>query len=263
MAEADFAAVLKELGGRAFTREIAAWVHGTRELPLEELLQPHGRGGAGRAGAAAAAAGPARDAKRRASQIKTVLRGGAAEQAGFAANDEWLGVEVGRRRLAHDQAGRPAALRRQPQEGDGAGGARPPPVAAGAEPAGRGDHLAAGLARRRPGPSHGWPRTPERRRRLRGCWRCWRSCCSSHVLALQWLAAPAGAAGRAAAAGHPDVHPPAAARSACRRCPRRHRRQPAAARPEPQAARRRGYHEAGRRLARRIRRLGAAAAAAA
>ena len=42
MAEADFAAVLKELGGRAFNREIAAWVHGTRELPLEELLAQHG-----------------------------------------------------------------------------------------------------------------------------------------------------------------------------------------------------------------------------
>src|SRR5512133_3156760 len=42
MTEADFAAVLKELGGRAYTREIAAWIHGTRELPLEALLQPHG-----------------------------------------------------------------------------------------------------------------------------------------------------------------------------------------------------------------------------
>ena len=28
-------------------------------------------------------------------QIKNVLRGGAGEQAGLAANDEWLGVEVG------------------------------------------------------------------------------------------------------------------------------------------------------------------------
>ena len=27
-------------------------------------------------------------------QVKTVLRGGAAEKAGFAAGDEWLGVEV-------------------------------------------------------------------------------------------------------------------------------------------------------------------------
>ena len=28
-------------------------------------------------------------------QIKVVLRGGAAESAGFAAGDEWLGVEIG------------------------------------------------------------------------------------------------------------------------------------------------------------------------
>ena len=41
MTEADFAAVLKELGGRSFTREIAAWVHGTRELPLQDLNGDH------------------------------------------------------------------------------------------------------------------------------------------------------------------------------------------------------------------------------
>jgi predicted metalloprotease with PDZ domain len=95
MAEADFAAVLKELGGRAFTREIAAWVHGTRELPLQELLHSVG---------VAVLEEPAQLQQRlgiRATetsgllQIKTVLRGGAAEQAGFAANDEWVGVEVG------------------------------------------------------------------------------------------------------------------------------------------------------------------------
>jgi predicted metalloprotease with PDZ domain len=93
MTEADFAAVLKELGGRAFTREIAAWVHGTRELPLETLLQPHG---------VAVLEEPAQLQQRlglrmnetNLLQIKTVLRGGAAEQAGLAANDEWLGVEV-------------------------------------------------------------------------------------------------------------------------------------------------------------------------
>jgi predicted metalloprotease with PDZ domain len=94
MAEADFAAVLKELGGRAFTREIAAWVHGTRELPLEELLQPLG---------VVVLEEPAQLQQRlglRATEtsgvvIKTVLRGGVAEQAGLAANDEWLGVEIG------------------------------------------------------------------------------------------------------------------------------------------------------------------------
>jgi predicted metalloprotease with PDZ domain len=93
MTEADFAAVLKELGGRAFTRELAAWVHATRELPLEELLRPHG---------VAVLEEPAqlqqrlglRVAESSGIQIKTVLRGGAAEQAGIAANDEWVGVEV-------------------------------------------------------------------------------------------------------------------------------------------------------------------------
>jgi predicted metalloprotease with PDZ domain len=94
MTEGDFAAVLKDLGGRAFAREIAAWVHGTRELPLEELLRPHG---------VVVLEDPAQLQQRlglrvtetSGIQIKTVLQGGAAEQAGLAANDEWLGVEVG------------------------------------------------------------------------------------------------------------------------------------------------------------------------
>ncbi|HYE38403.1 MAG TPA: peptidase M61 [Ramlibacter sp.] len=93
MAEADFAAVLKELGGRAFTRELAAWVHGTRELPLKELLEQHG---------VQVMEEPAQLQQRLGVRVneaqgvvlKNVLRGGAAEQAGFAANDEWVGVEV-------------------------------------------------------------------------------------------------------------------------------------------------------------------------
>jgi predicted metalloprotease with PDZ domain len=93
MAEADFAAVLKELGGRAFTRELAAWVHGTRELPIRELLEQHG---------IAVVEEPAQLQQRLGVRVnenqgvvlKNVLRGGAAEQAGFAANDEWVGVEV-------------------------------------------------------------------------------------------------------------------------------------------------------------------------
>ena len=93
MAEADFAAVLKELGGRTFSRELAGWVHGTRELPLKDLLEQHG---------VTVMEEPAQLQQRlgvRVSEtqgivLKNVLRGGAAEQAGFAANDEWLGVEV-------------------------------------------------------------------------------------------------------------------------------------------------------------------------
>jgi predicted metalloprotease with PDZ domain len=94
MAEADFAAVLKELGGRAFTRELSNWVHGTRELPLRELLEQHG---------ITVMEEPAQLQQRLGVRVgesqglvvlKNVLRGGAAEQAGFAANDEWLAVEV-------------------------------------------------------------------------------------------------------------------------------------------------------------------------
>ena len=93
MTEADFAAVLRELGGRAFTRELTARVHSTRELPLEELLLKHG---------VVVLEEPAQLAQRlglrvtetSGVQIKQVLRGGAAETAGLAANDEWLGVEV-------------------------------------------------------------------------------------------------------------------------------------------------------------------------
>ena len=94
MAEADFAAVLKELAGRAFTRELTQWVHGTRELPLKELLEAHG---------IAVMEEPAQLQQRLGVRVsdgqgsvvlKNVLRGGAAEQAGFAPNDEWLGVEV-------------------------------------------------------------------------------------------------------------------------------------------------------------------------
>jgi predicted metalloprotease with PDZ domain len=93
MTEADFAAVLKELGGRAFTREIAAWVHGTRELPLEELLQPHGIEVLEEPSQVQQRLG-LRVIETSGIQVKTVLRGGAAEQAGIAANDEWIGVEV-------------------------------------------------------------------------------------------------------------------------------------------------------------------------
>jgi len=95
MAESDLLAVLQDLSGRSWSRELKRWVHGTAELPLRELLERHG---------VTIHEEPAQLAQRlglRVSesggsiQIKTVLRGGAGEQAGFAANDEWVGVEVG------------------------------------------------------------------------------------------------------------------------------------------------------------------------
>ena len=94
MDEADVLAVLHTLSGRSWAKEIRAWVHGTRELPLRPLLasqdvQVH--------------EDPAQIAQRlglRVTEtagvlrIKTVLQGGAAQRAGLCAGDEWLGVEL-------------------------------------------------------------------------------------------------------------------------------------------------------------------------
>jgi predicted metalloprotease with PDZ domain len=94
MTEADFAAVLKDLGGRAFSREIAAWVHGTKDLPVQDLLQRQGVFVLEEPAQLQQRLGLRTGDSGGSVQVKTVLRGGAAEMAGLAANDEWLGVEV-------------------------------------------------------------------------------------------------------------------------------------------------------------------------
>ena len=94
MAEADLAAVLLELGGRSYAKELASWVHSTQALPLQALLEATGVSVLNEPAQVAQALG-LRVTEGHAVQVKTVLRGGAAEQAGFAAGDEWLGVEVG------------------------------------------------------------------------------------------------------------------------------------------------------------------------
>ncbi|WP_404300366.1 M61 family metallopeptidase [Alicycliphilus denitrificans] len=93
MAEADVLAVLQELSGRDWSTEIAQWVHGTAELPLAELLAAHGITVQAEPAQAAQRLG-LRVAENGGVQIKTVLRGGAAEAAGFMAGDEWLGLEA-------------------------------------------------------------------------------------------------------------------------------------------------------------------------
>jgi len=93
MDEATLRAVLHELGGRPFDAELDAWVHSTAELPLEELLGAHGIS-VKREDAPTAQRLGLRVSETGAVQIKTVLRGGLAEQAGMAAGDEWIGIEV-------------------------------------------------------------------------------------------------------------------------------------------------------------------------
>ncbi|KQP20625.1 M61 family metallopeptidase [Pseudorhodoferax sp. Leaf267] len=93
MAEADLAAVLAELAGRPFDDELTAWVHGHDELPLQPLLEAHGVAVHEDAAQLAHRLG-LRVSEANGIQVKIVLRGGAAELAGFSAGDEWLGVET-------------------------------------------------------------------------------------------------------------------------------------------------------------------------
>ncbi|MES2187899.1 MAG: peptidase M61 [Pseudomonadota bacterium] len=110
MAEQDFAEVLAAQAGRSFGPEFAAWVHGTGHLPLADLLGSHG---------VDISADPSQPAQRLGLrvteanggiQVKTVLRGGAAEQAGFAAGDEWIGLETAQTKTAAAAAWRLAKL---------------------------------------------------------------------------------------------------------------------------------------------------------
>lgn len=93
MREADLRAVLQRLAGHSFDTEIDAWVHSTAELPLAPLLAAHGLRLQAEPPQAAQRLG-LRVSEEHGIRIKTVLRGGLAERAGMAAEDDWLGIEV-------------------------------------------------------------------------------------------------------------------------------------------------------------------------
>ena len=93
MQEADLLAVLQELTGRSWAKDIRAWVHGTRDLPLEALLSAHGVGVHHEPAQLAQRLG-LRVSEDHSVQIKQVLNGSVAHNAGFAPGDEWLGLEV-------------------------------------------------------------------------------------------------------------------------------------------------------------------------
>jgi predicted metalloprotease with PDZ domain len=92
--EADFAAALQALGKRSFAHEIAQWIHGTGELPLQRLLQGNGVRIHDDPAQLAQQLGLRVSDSAGSLQIKTVLRGGWAERAGMAPGDEWLAIEV-------------------------------------------------------------------------------------------------------------------------------------------------------------------------
>ena len=103
--EADIAQALAEVGGRSFEPELRQWVHGTGELPIDELL-------------AAVGLVQREEAMRLSTRwglrlnegpvsgcvVRSVLRGSAAEKAGLCAGDEILAVQGWRVRRLDDAA---------------------------------------------------------------------------------------------------------------------------------------------------------------
>ncbi len=97
MREQDVLDALQVLTGRSWQKELQAWVHGTAELPLAQLLEAQGVRIHAEPGNFAQHLGLRHADAQGSVQVKAVLRGSAAERAGLAAGDEWLGLEVGAR----------------------------------------------------------------------------------------------------------------------------------------------------------------------
>jgi predicted metalloprotease with PDZ domain len=94
ISEADIAAALEAVSGRSYALELARWVHSTEELPLAQLLRAHGVATLEDPSQQAQVLGLRVAEASGSVQVKVVLRGGAAEKAGFSANDEWIGIEL-------------------------------------------------------------------------------------------------------------------------------------------------------------------------
>ncbi|MFM8574917.1 MAG: M61 family metallopeptidase, partial [Limnohabitans sp.] len=97
MREQDVLDALQALTGRSWRQELQAWVHSTAELPLARLLEAQGIRIHAEPGSFAQHLGLRHADANGSVQVKAVLRGSAAEQAGVAAGDEWLGLELGSR----------------------------------------------------------------------------------------------------------------------------------------------------------------------
>jgi len=91
--EADIAALLREVGGRDFAPELADWVHGTGELPLERLLAAVALRWNREAPTLAQKLGARSSDGPGGPTVQSVLRGGWAERVGLAAGDELLALD--------------------------------------------------------------------------------------------------------------------------------------------------------------------------
>jgi len=105
MREQDLLDALHALTGRSWQPDIQSWVHSTQDLPLTALLSGQGIEVSAEIVPMAQRLGLRVSEAGTSVQIKAVLRGSAAEMAGLAAGDEWLGLDVGASPAAHAQAG--------------------------------------------------------------------------------------------------------------------------------------------------------------
>ncbi|MGL4668550.1 MAG: M61 family metallopeptidase [Saezia sp.] len=88
--EKDVLHALHEVGGRSYARELQAWVHSTKELPVEKLLQKAGAKIKRTPVTRAQNLGVTVQKTPSGITLKTVLKGSVAEQAGMAAGDELI-----------------------------------------------------------------------------------------------------------------------------------------------------------------------------
>ena len=114
--EADIAAALEAVGGRAYASELDAWVHGRDELPLRSLLEAVGVEWQESPPTLAQRLGVrVSESALTGVKVSHVLRGGAAEAAGLAPGDELIAVQGWRLRRLDDAVrllppGQPATL---------------------------------------------------------------------------------------------------------------------------------------------------------
>ena len=103
ISEADIARELVGIGGKALRGELAAWVHGTDELPLLALLKAAGVDSTAKPQTFAASLGlRLSEGPVTGVQVRGVLRDSPAETAGVQAGDELIAVDGWRVRRLDD-----------------------------------------------------------------------------------------------------------------------------------------------------------------
>ncbi|WP_418316473.1 M61 family metallopeptidase [Piscinibacter sakaiensis] len=103
ISEADIAQALQQVSGRSFAEELAAWVHGTDDLPLLELLERFGITMQHEAATLAERLGlKVSESALTGVRLTQVWRGGVGEASGLAPGDELLGVDDWRLRRLDD-----------------------------------------------------------------------------------------------------------------------------------------------------------------